>query len=139
MTLATTEAVTAVSTPPVDTDALRLEVQRTLDDSVARFLDSHGGAVRVGRIAANGDIHLEFLGACESCPAAAATFYSRVLPAIRGIPDVGTVTTSKANISKAAIDRLTNLSSRVAHPPSRRPTSTRAHPTGCTAHEGEIK
>jgi Fe-S cluster biogenesis protein NfuA len=102
---------------------LKEAVELVLSEHVDRFLDSHGGAVHVKSVH-DGEVELGFEGACRSCPAVSATFYSTILPAIQKIPAVKNVKTPHVNISAAAVSRIIELT-------RRRPTgsnSTRQKP-----------
>ncbi|MGD9715200.1 MAG: NifU family protein [Thermomicrobiales bacterium] len=94
-----------------DPDALLLEIERHLSLHVQRFLDSHAGSVRVRSVRPTGEVELEFKGACTSCPALPATFYTAVAPVVRQVPGVTAVTSGSVNISEAAVQRLEKLRS----------------------------
>lgn len=87
-------------------EEIRQEAERVLHLHVARFLDSHGGAVEIAHVTDEGDVTLSFRGACKACPAAAATFHSKVEPALRKVPGVRSVEAPNSNISAAAIRRI---------------------------------
>lgn len=95
-----------------DTDVLRIEVERSLSSHVRRFLDSHAGNVMVRGVRPSGEVELEFTGACASCPALPATFYTAVAPIVRAVPGVTSVTTNGVNISEQAIQRLVTVGTR---------------------------
>jgi Fe-S cluster biogenesis protein NfuA len=95
-----------------DTEALRVEVERHLSRHVRRFLDSHAGDVAVQAVRSTGEVELEFKGACASCPALPATFYTAVAPIVREVPGVTSVTTGAVNISAAAVERLVKISTK---------------------------
>lgn len=90
---------------------LKEAVELVLSEHVDRFLDSHGGAVRVKSVH-DGEVELGFEGACRSCPAVSATFHSTILPAIQRIPMVKHVKTPNVNISAAAVARIIELTRR---------------------------
>lgn len=87
-------------------EEIRQDAERVLQSHVARFLDSHGGAVEIAHVTDEGDVTLSFRGACKACPAAAATFHSKVEPALRKVPGVRSVDAPNSNISAAAIRRI---------------------------------
>jgi len=95
-----------------DPDALLREVERHLALHVQRFLDSHAGGVGVRSVRPTGEVELEFKGACASCPALPATFYTAVAPVVRQVPGVTAVTSGAVNISEAAVQRLEKLRTR---------------------------
>ena len=90
---------------------LKVAVELVLAQHVDRFLDSHGGAVRVKSVH-DGEVELGFEGACRSCPAVSATFHSTILPAIQRVPAVKGVKTTNINISAAAVSRIMELTRR---------------------------
>lgn len=90
-------------------EQIRRDVEQVLKLQVARFLDSHGGAVEIAEVTSEGDVRLSFRGACRACPAAAATFYSKVEPALCTVPGVRSVEAPNANISAAAIKRIIDI------------------------------
>ncbi|MFF0145965.1 Fe-S cluster biogenesis protein NfuA [Amycolatopsis sulphurea] len=89
---------------------LQHKVDAALEAHVSRFLDSHGGAVASASITPEGDVTLRFDGACQACPAVAATFYSKVAPIVRAVPGVRSVSAPNVNVSEAAVDRILSLS-----------------------------
>lgn len=91
---------------------IRHDVEQAIRDHVARFLDSHGGAVDVARVTEEGDVHLSFRGACRACPAAAATVHSKVEPALLAVPGVRAVVAPNSNISAIAVRRIQAMSLR---------------------------
>lgn len=95
-----------------DAEAIRLQVEQHLTLHVRRFLDSHAGDVAVKSVHPSGEVELEFKGACSSCPALPATFYTAVAPIVREVPGVTGVTTGSVNISEAAVRRLIKVSTR---------------------------
>lgn len=96
---------------------LRQRVDAVIVEHVGRFLDSHGGAVATASVTADGDVTLQFDGACRACPAVAATFFSKVAPIVRAVPGVRSVHAPNVNVSEAAVQRILALSA----PPRRTP------------------
>ena len=91
---------------------VKRDVEAALAEHVARFLDSHGGAVSTASVNDEGDVTLKFAGACQACPAVAATFFSKVAPAVRAVPGVRSVHTPNVNISEAAVKRILSISTK---------------------------
>jgi Fe-S cluster biogenesis protein NfuA len=102
------------SASPAD---LQHRVDAAIDEHIARFLDSHGGAVASATVTPDGDVTLRFAGACQACPAVAATFYSKVAPIVRAVSGVRSVHAPNVNVSEAAVTRILALSA----PPRRTP------------------
>ena len=68
-------------------------------DSIRPYLEADGGDVKVLQISDDHIVHLEFLGACGSCPMSTMTFKAGVeeaikkaVPEIRGIEVVNITT-----------------------------------------------
>jgi Fe-S cluster biogenesis protein NfuA len=99
-------------------EQLRRQVEQHLSRHVRRFLDSHAGDVVVKAVRPGGEIELEFKGACTSCPALPATFYTAVAPLVREVPGVTGVTTAAVNVSEAAVRRLVKVSTPSHRAPS---------------------
>jgi len=89
---------------------LRQRVDAAIREHIARFLDSHGGAVASASVTADGDVTLQFDGACRACPAVAATFFSKVAPIVRAVPGFRSVHAPNVNVSEAAVQRILALS-----------------------------
>jgi Fe-S cluster biogenesis protein NfuA len=85
---------------------LRSQVTETLEISVEKFLDSHAGRINVTEVSADGDVVIEFAGACRACPANSVTFYSKVVPAIQQVAGVRSVSTPQVSVSEAASRRI---------------------------------
>lgn len=96
---------------------LQQRVDAAIGEHIARFLDSHGGAVASASVTPEGDVTLRFDGACRACPAVAATFFSKVAPVVRAVPGVRSVHAPNVNVSEAAVNRILALSA----PPRRTP------------------
>ncbi|WP_214367000.1 NifU family protein [Pseudonocardia sp. H11422] len=65
----------------------------------------HAGDVTVERVQ-DGQVEVEFHGACRSCPALAFTYASVVEPALANVPGVRSVTSRQVHASRAALDRI---------------------------------
>lgn len=85
---------------------LHEQVTHALETTVEKFLDSHAGRINVTEVTANGDVVLEFAGACRACPANSVTFYSKVVPAIKELAGVRSVSTPQVSVSEAAARRI---------------------------------
>lgn len=101
MTVAPTGART---TPPTFA-----EVESALAKDVRMFINSHAGDVKVVDISEEGDVQVEFSGACGRCPALSATFAIRVMPAVQSVPGVRGVSADNIHISEAALERVARL------------------------------
>ncbi|MGV9801250.1 NifU family protein [Mycobacterium sp. NPDC003449] len=106
------------------TSDIRSAVEEAITLHLGRFLDSHGGAVGAASVSPDGDVVLEFEGACRGCPAVAATFYSKVAPLLRRVDGVRSVSAPNVNVSEAAVRRLLTVSGPSGQPGTR--TSPRA-------------
>lgn len=87
-------------------DDLRERVAEALETTVEKFLDSHAGSIEVTQVTRDGDVTVEFAKACKACPANAVTFYSKVVPAIREVTGVRSVSTPNVKVSEAAARRI---------------------------------
>jgi Fe-S cluster biogenesis protein NfuA len=66
-------------------------LQRVEDslDSIRPYLEADGGNVRVLQITDDRVLHLEFVGACSSCPMSTMTFRAGVEEAIKkAVPEI---------------------------------------------------
>lgn len=79
-----------------------------LRDARAR-LRGHGGDVEVRRISEDGELELEFTGACRGCPAIGFTYGAVVEPALDGLPGIKAVKANQVNLSSSAIRRIRRL------------------------------
>lgn len=98
---------------------VRAAVDQAIQQHLGRFLDSHGGAVSASSVSPDGDVVLEFRGACRACPAVAATFYSKVAPLIRQVDGVRSVSAPNVHVSEAAVSRIRTLGMPSARPGKR--------------------
>jgi Fe-S cluster biogenesis protein NfuA len=101
MTLAATGERT---TPPTFA-----EVESALAKDVRMYINSHAGDVKVVDISDDGDVQVEFSGACGRCPAISATFAIRVMPAVQAVPGVRSVSADNIHVSEAALKRVARL------------------------------
>lgn len=85
------------------------EVESALAKDVRMFINSHAGDVKVVDISDDGDVTVEFSGACGKCPALSATFAIRVMPAVQSVPGVRGVSADNIHISEAALERVARL------------------------------
>jgi Fe-S cluster biogenesis protein NfuA len=97
-------ATDARTTPPTFE-----EVESALAKDVRMFINSHAGDIRVVDITDDGDVTVEFSGACGRCPALSATFAIRVMPAVQAVPGVRGVSADNIHISEAALERVARL------------------------------
>jgi Fe-S cluster biogenesis protein NfuA len=87
--------------------------ERALDEVRAR-LRGHGGDVRVVAVDESGEAELEFVGACNGCPAIAFTFTAVVEPALVGRAGVRSVRSRQVKASEYVLRRVRALSNRSA-------------------------
>jgi Fe-S cluster biogenesis protein NfuA len=85
------------------------EVESVLAKDVRMFINSHAGDVKVVDITDDGDVTVEFSGACGKCPALSATFAIRVMPAVQSVAGVRGVSADNVHISEAALERVARL------------------------------
>jgi Fe-S cluster biogenesis protein NfuA len=76
-----------------------------LRDARAR-LRAHGGDVVVRGVGGDGEVELEFTGACRGCPAIGFTYGAVVEPALGGLAGVKAVKAPQVSLSPAAIGRI---------------------------------
>ncbi|GAW47889.1 MULTISPECIES: NifU family protein [unclassified Nocardioides] len=81
---------------------------------LSRRLRGHGGDFHLVSLD-EGDLGIEFLGACRGCPAATFTFTAVVEPTLRAIPGVDKVSVSGAHVSKYVARRVLSLQSADSH------------------------
>lgn len=116
------------------TSTANVAVQSAVDEAIhqhlGRFLDSHGGAVAAASVTSEGDVTLEFSGACRACPAVAATFYSKVAPLIRDVQGVRSVSAPNVHVAEAAVRRIVSIGMPTGRPGLR--TSPNPQPSGET-------
>jgi len=94
------EPVTEAPTVKAVTERLR---------HVRTRLRGHGGDVEVCRVSEDGEVTLEFTGACRGCPAIGFTYGSVVEPALNEMAGVTAVKAAQVNLSPAAIRRIRQL------------------------------
>jgi Fe-S cluster biogenesis protein NfuA len=85
------------------------QVEAVLATDVRKYIQTHAGNVHVANVEDNGDVTVSFSGACGNCPALAATFAIRVMPAIKQLDGVGTVRAEGIHVSEAALRRVAAL------------------------------
>ncbi|HEX4305876.1 MAG TPA: NifU family protein [Solirubrobacterales bacterium] len=92
------------------TESLSAEVETALDHIRSR-LRAHGGDAAVGGIE-DGEVTIEWYGACKSCPAAALTFGAVIVPAVREVAGVTGVRSSRVLASPSALRRIEGMARR---------------------------
>jgi Fe-S cluster biogenesis protein NfuA len=78
-------------------------------DAVRRRLRGHGGDLRIRAVDEHGDVDVEFLGACNGCPAIGFTFTAVVEPTLRGLGGVRGVKSRQARYSRFVAERVRHL------------------------------
>ncbi len=107
---------------------IKAAVDQAIHQHLGRFLDSHGGAVAAASVSPDGDVTLEFDGACRACPAVAATFYSKVAPLIRQVDGVRSVQAPNVHVAEVAVQRILAIGMPSGRPGLR--TSPKTDPNG---------
>jgi Fe-S cluster biogenesis protein NfuA len=92
----------------------RARAEAILEDRVRGAIRGHGGDIHIIDISEQGDITVEFAGACRACPLRPVTFGTAVLPAFDGIAGVRSVRCDSIRVSSHAVRRLAQLFGRVA-------------------------
>lgn len=69
-------------------------------------LRSHGGDVVVSSVNDEGEVSIEFVGACRGCPAKAFTHASVVLPVLERSAGVTAVFAPQVKVAEAALSRM---------------------------------
>lgn len=88
------------------------EAEAVLAQHVRPAAQSHAGDIHVVCVSAEGDITVEFSGACRSCPLQPVTFGTSVLPAFEGIPGVRSVRCDSVRVSPHAMKRMAAMFTR---------------------------
>jgi Fe-S cluster biogenesis protein NfuA len=83
--------------------------QAVLDEWVRPAIASHAGDVNVVEVSPEGDVRVEFTGACRTCPLQPVTLGTAVMPAFEGIEGVREVTCRSVRVSRHAMRRMTKL------------------------------
>jgi Fe-S cluster biogenesis protein NfuA len=73
--------------------------------SVRRRVRGHAGDVTVSRVQ-DGNVEVEFHGACRACPAIAFTYAAVVEPALEDLPGVNSVSSRQVHASRATLERI---------------------------------
>lgn len=87
----------------------------TADDMIERLrharakLRGHGGDVVVRGVSDDGEVALEFVGACRGCPAIGFTYGAVIEPAIVGLAGVTGLKVPQVNLSPFALRRIRRL------------------------------
>ncbi|GAW47878.1 MULTISPECIES: NifU family protein [unclassified Nocardioides] len=79
-----------------DTVAANVETEL---EKVRQRLRSHGGDLRLLELTPEGEVSLEFVGACRGCPALGFTYSAVVQPAVAGVAGVAEVSCGHAHLS----------------------------------------
>jgi Fe-S cluster biogenesis protein NfuA len=95
----------------MNTDATRdrSEIDACLDRDVRPSLRGHAGDVRIVSLSTEGDVGIEFLGACRACPLQPVTFYTAVRARLLELKSVRSVHCDAVRISTHAMRRLSAL------------------------------
>jgi Fe-S cluster biogenesis protein NfuA len=74
-----------------------------------RVLRGHGGDLRVADPDGDGDLEVEFVGACRGCPALAFTYSAVVHPTLSSLEGVRSVRSRQVKLSPAIVARVRAL------------------------------
>lgn len=83
--------------------------QAILEQKVRPAIRGHAGDVHVVSVTEQGDVTVEFSGACSACPLRPVTFGTAVLPAFEGVPGVGQVVCESVRMSPHAMRRMASM------------------------------
>jgi Fe-S cluster biogenesis protein NfuA len=79
---------------------------------VRQRLRGHGGDLHVIGLTSDGNVEVEFIGACRGCPALAFTFSVVVVPAAEALPGVTGVTSRQTKFSRHVAARVRSVGAR---------------------------
>jgi Fe-S cluster biogenesis protein NfuA len=85
------------------------QAESILARHVRPAIRGHGGDVHVLSVSEQGEVHVEFSGACSACPLRPVTFGTAVLPAFEGIPGISSVHCDSVRVSPHAMRRIAAL------------------------------
>jgi Fe-S cluster biogenesis protein NfuA len=85
------------------------QAQDILDRWVRPAARGHGGDVRVVEVSPDGEVLVEFAGACLCCPLQAVTFGTAVQPAFDGAAGVREVRCNSVRVSPHALRRIREM------------------------------
>ena len=90
----------------IDKDiTLLIEVVEVLEAEIRPLLKIHGGGVDLISVTADGEVHLEFQGACRGCALQSVTYAIGIRLRLLEVPGVSDVVMKGVRLSKAALDR----------------------------------
>jgi Fe-S cluster biogenesis protein NfuA len=87
----------------------RDEAEAILDRRVRPAIRGHAGDIRLVDISDQGEIAVEFSGACQACPLRPVTFATAVQPAFSGIAGVAGVRCESVRMSPHAMRRMAQM------------------------------
>lgn len=87
----------------------RKQAQALLERWVGPAIRGHGGDVAVVDVTADGDVTVEFAGACKACPLRAVTFVTAVERAFDDVQGVRSVRCESVRVSRFALRRMREL------------------------------
>jgi Fe-S cluster biogenesis protein NfuA len=76
-----------------------------LEAEIRPLLKIHGGGVDLISVTADGEVHLEFQGACRGCALQSVTYAIGIRLRLLEVPGVSDVVMKGVRLSKAALDR----------------------------------
>lgn len=88
---------------------LRGAVELVVARQIQPLLKIHGGGVRVLDVTPEGEVRLEFLGACRGCALKSVTYVLGLRQKLLPVPGVSAVTVEGVRLSDHAIRRAEDL------------------------------
>jgi Fe-S cluster biogenesis protein NfuA len=96
-------------------ETLRIELDSNPGVRLARQrMRGHGGDINFDTVSDDGDVQVQFVGACNGCPALAFTFSAVVMPTVSAVPGVASVTSTQVTYSPHIAARVAAVSSPAA-------------------------
>lgn len=81
-------------------------VEIILDNQIRPLLKIHGGGIDLLDVSPDGDVRLEFQGACRGCALKSVTYALAVRHRLRELPGVREVEVDGVRLSDAALNRV---------------------------------
>jgi Fe-S cluster biogenesis protein NfuA len=85
------------------------EAEAILAWKVRPAIRGHAGDVHVVEVSDQGDVKVEFSGACRACPLQPVTLGTAIQPAFEGVPGVRNVHCETVRVSAYALRRISAL------------------------------
>jgi len=85
------------------------EAEEILGRTVRPAIRGHAGDIHVVSVNDQGDVTVEFSGACQACPLRPVTFGTAIQPAFDGVPGVRSILCESVRVSSYATRRIAEL------------------------------